>query len=77
MPKTMNNEAYRGTQQPVLKMSPALDPIHRADRLLGVCVELLELCIEVTGTIDPAVANLVSHARDEVTLNRYGTRDVP
>ena len=76
MPKKVNNEADRRTQQPILDMSPALDPIHRADRLLGLCVELLELCIEVTGTIDPAAASMVSHARDEVALNRYGTRDV-
>ena len=54
MRKKINNEALRRTQQPILKVSPALDPIQRADKLLGVCIELLELCIEVTGTIDPA-----------------------
>ena len=77
MPKETSNETRRQTQQQVSPNSPAVDPIRRADKLLGVCLELLELCIEVTGTIDPAAAWLVAHAKEEVSLNRYGTRDGP
>jgi len=55
---------------------PPSDPNTRASKLLSVCVELLELCIEVTGTIDPAAAWLVAHAKDELTLGAYGQRDI-
>ena len=53
---------------------PATDPNSRAGKLLNVCIEILELYIEVTGTIDPAAAWLVVHAKDEVTLATNGTR---
>jgi hypothetical protein len=36
-----------------------------ACRLIGICVELIELCAKVTGKIDPAVGSLVGYARDE------------
>jgi hypothetical protein len=36
-----------------------------AARLIGICVELIELCAKVTGKIDPAVGSLVGYARDE------------
>jgi hypothetical protein len=55
---------------------PATDPNSRAEKLINVCIEMLELCIEVTGTIDPAAAWLVVHAKDEVTLATNGTRDL-
>jgi hypothetical protein len=36
-----------------------------ACRLIGICVELIELCARVTGKIDPAVGTMVGYARDE------------
>jgi hypothetical protein len=64
------NNAHR------LPKLPARDPNSRAEKLLNACIEVLELCIEVTGTIDPAAAWLVVHAKDEVTLATNGTRDL-
>jgi len=55
------------------KLTPTA-PAARTARLLEVCVELLELCIECTGTIDPVAARLVSHAKDEVTFGVNGVR---
>ena len=60
---------------PELPRLPRTDPQSQAAKLLSVCVELIELCIEVTGTIDPAAAWLVVHAKDEITLGGWGTRD--
>ena len=61
---------------PRLPRLPQTDPRSQTTKLLSVCVDLLELCIEVTGTIDPAAAWLVVHAKDEVTLTAFGTRDL-
>ena len=36
-----------------------------ACRLLGICIELIDLCAKVTGKIDPAVGSVVEYARDE------------
>jgi hypothetical protein len=36
-----------------------------ARRLIGICVELMDLCAKVTGKIDPAIGSIVSYARDE------------
>lgn len=36
-----------------------------ASRLLGICIELIDLCAKVTGKIDPAVGTVVENARDE------------
>jgi hypothetical protein len=36
-----------------------------ASQLLGICIELIDLCAKVTGKIDPAVAAIVGYARDE------------
>ena len=36
-----------------------------ASRLLGICIELIDLCAKVTGKIDPAVGSVVENARDE------------
>jgi len=49
-------------------------PAARTARLLELCVDLLELCIDCTGTIDPAAAKLVSRAKDEVTFGVYGVK---
>ena len=36
-----------------------------ACRLMAICVDLIDLCAKVTGKIDPALASIVSYARDE------------
>ena len=36
-----------------------------ACRLMGICVELIDLCAKVTGRVDPAIASIVSYSRDE------------
>jgi hypothetical protein len=36
-----------------------------ASRLIAICVDLIDLCAKVTGKIDPAVATIISYARDE------------
>jgi hypothetical protein len=36
-----------------------------ACRLIGICIELIDLCSRVTGKIDPAVGSIVGYARDE------------
>ncbi len=36
-----------------------------AQKLIGICVELLDLCSKVTGQIDPAVGKLIAFAHDE------------
>lgn len=36
-----------------------------ASRLLGICIELIDLCAKVTGKIDPAVGSVIEYARDE------------
>ena len=54
---------------------PYTDPVQRLERLLSITVQLLELSIECVGTIDPTAAWLVTHAKDEVTVNTWGTRD--
>jgi len=58
----------------MLPKLPPTEPQARVEKLLSVCVDLLELCIEVTGTIDPTAAWLVNHAKDEVTLGVYDVR---
>ena len=66
----------KGNNSHRLPKLPATDPNSRAEKLLDVCIEILELCIEVTGTIDPAAAWLVVHAKDKVTLATNGARDI-
>jgi hypothetical protein len=36
-----------------------------ACRLMAICIDLIDLCAKVTGKIDPALASIVSYARDE------------
>jgi len=44
-----------------------------AQRLIGICVELLDLCSKVTGQIDPAVGELIGFAHDQAfTSVHYG-----
>jgi hypothetical protein len=37
-----------------------------AQRLIGICIELLDVCSKVTRKIDPAIGALISVAHDEV-----------
>jgi hypothetical protein len=39
-----------------------------AQRLVGICVELLDLCSKVTAQIDPALGELIAFAHDEALL---------
>jgi len=39
-----------------------------AQRLVGICVELLDLCAKVTGQLDPALGELIAYAHDEALL---------
>jgi hypothetical protein len=45
-----------------------------ARRLYSICVELLELCTQVSGRIDPEAGYMVAHARDEVMLGIFDVR---
>ena len=36
-----------------------------AYRLLGACIELINLCSKVTGKIDPALGSMLEYARQE------------
>jgi hypothetical protein len=45
-----------------------------ARTLYGICVELLELCSNVSGKIDPEAGWMVAHARDEVMLSIFDVR---
>jgi hypothetical protein len=38
----------------------------QARRLMSTCIELLELCCNVSGKIDPAAGWMVAHARARV-----------
>jgi hypothetical protein len=39
-----------------------------AQRLVGICVELLDLCAKVTKRLDPALGELIAYAHDEALL---------
>jgi len=39
-----------------------------ACRLLGICIELIDLCAKITGKIDPAVGSVMEYARDEAII---------
>ena len=36
-----------------------------ASRLIGICIELIDLCAKVTGKIDPKVGSILNYAREE------------
>ena len=71
----MELEARRSVEHRALKMladSPKADigglslTPAETGRLLGICIELIDLCAKVTGRIDPAVGSLVENTRDEM-----------
>lgn len=37
----------------------------QAERLLSICVDMIDLCAEVTGKIDPAAGTMVAYACEE------------
>ena len=37
-------------------------------RLLGICIELIDLCSKVTGKTNPALGSIIEYARDEALL---------
>jgi hypothetical protein len=45
-----------------------------AQKLIGICVELLDLCSKVTGRIDPAVGEMIAFARDEALTTAHYPR---
>ena len=46
-----------------------------AQRLIGICAELLDLCSKVTGQIDPAVGAMIAFAHDEALITFiYGAK---
>ena len=73
--RSTNRETKNVEALPKYPALPLSDARVRAAKLLNACIDILELCIEVTGTIDPGAAWLVAHAKDEVTLGVYGVRD--
>jgi hypothetical protein len=46
----------------------------QAERLLSICIDMIDLCAEVTGKIDPAVGKMVSYACDDVLNGILGTK---
>ena len=45
----------------------------QAERLLSICVTMIDLCAEVTGKIDPAVGTMVAYACEDVLSGILGT----
>jgi hypothetical protein len=45
-----------------------------AGRLIDICIELMDLCAEVTGRINPAAGAMVGYARDEALSELTGLR---
>jgi hypothetical protein len=46
----------------------------QAERLLSICVDIVDLCAEVTGKIDPAVGTMVAYARDDALNGILGKK---
>jgi hypothetical protein len=46
----------------------------QAERLLSICVDMIDLCAEVTGKIDPAVGTMVAYACDDALNGILGTK---
>ena len=49
----------------------------QAERLLSICVDMIDLCAEVTGKIDPAVGTMVAYACEDVLSGILGTKSQP
>jgi hypothetical protein len=46
----------------------------QAERLLSICVDIIDLCAEVMGKIDPAVGTMVAYARDDALNSILGKK---
>jgi hypothetical protein len=49
----------------------------QAERLLSICVTMIDLCAEVTGKIDPAVGTMVAYACEDALNGILGTKSQP
>jgi hypothetical protein len=59
---TILNAPPRSTKSTIADATLTAD---EARRLIGICVELIDLCAKVTGRIDPAIGSILGYARDE------------
>jgi hypothetical protein len=59
---TILNAPPRSTKSTIADVTLTAD---EASRLIGICVELIDLCAKVTGRIDPAIGSILGYARDE------------
>lgn len=46
----------------------------QAERLLSICVDMIDLCAEVTGKIAPAVGTVVAYACEDVLNGILATK---
>ena len=46
----------------------------QAERLLSICVNIIDLCAEVSGKIDPAVGTMVAYACDDALNSILGKK---
>lgn len=46
----------------------------QAERLVSICVDMIDLCAEVTGKIDPAVGTMVAYACNDALNGILGTK---
>ena len=49
--------------------NPQIDPVDlsaaEVRNLIGICIELVNLCARVTGKFDPAMGTMIGYARDQ------------
>jgi hypothetical protein len=46
----------------------------QAERLLSICVDIIDLCAEVTGKIDPAVGTMGAYACEDALNSILGKK---
>jgi hypothetical protein len=63
--------AVDGSAKSATRGEEATLTAYEAQRLIGICVELIDLCSKVTGQIDPAVGEMIAFARDEALTSAY------
>jgi len=63
-----------GSKQPFegVSLTPA-----QVERLLSICVDMIDLCAEVTEKIDPAVGTVVAYACEDALNTILGTKSQP
>jgi hypothetical protein len=50
---------------PVARRDPVDLSAAEVRNLIGICIELVNLCARVTGKFDPAMGTMVGYARDQ------------